>query len=210
MAVVKHFTTRWRNSSIYKKLIVSLTILSLQSCLLFLCFCLSVCLSLSFLSTQWWSIITTLRLHQHPSLFMEFRSQGHRGKKLRERKRQPSSQGHREGYSALYFQMTSQIERMCPCPHIFNCQSLVLTRHLLSETFTLRVSVWSALLSLYLNKIHFHKCIVPKICDLYFWTKPPQSHTESYWVISSRHKDVNMSANIWGGRCYCARNERIA
>lgn len=55
---------------------------------------------------------------------MEFRSQGRRGEKSREgKKRQPSSQGHREGYSALHFQMTSQIERMRPRPHIFNCQA---------------------------------------------------------------------------------------
>lgn len=62
-------------------------------------------------------------LHRHPSFFMEFRSQGRRGAKWQREKRQPCSQGQREGYSELYFQMTSQIERMCPCPHIFNCQS---------------------------------------------------------------------------------------
>lgn len=123
MAVVKHFTTQWRNSSIYKKQtdsILSLTILSLQSSL-FLGFRLSVSVL-----PQYSEMIHnhhSVCLHQHPSLFMEFRSQGRRGEKSRERKRQPSSQGQREGYSALYFQMTSQIERMCPCPHIFNCQS---------------------------------------------------------------------------------------
>lgn len=101
-------------------------------------------------------------LHQHPSLFMEFRSQGRRAEKSRERKRQPSSQGQREGYSALYFQMTSQIERMCPCPHIFNCQSWGINQTAFCSP------IWRALLtcSLYLNTIVFHKCIIPETYHL--------------------------------------------
>lgn len=126
---------------------------------LLLCFCLSV----SVLPRHSVMIHNhhSVRLHQHPSLFMEFHSQGCRGKKSRERKRQPSSQGQREGYSALYFQMTSQRERMSPCPHVFICQSLTSTRHLW-------LSVWSAPLSssLYFNKMRFHNCRVLNICEI--------------------------------------------
>lgn len=59
LAAFKHFTTQWRNSSIYKKnwWILSLTILSLQSSS---SFSVSDCLSPSVLNTLWWSIITTL------------------------------------------------------------------------------------------------------------------------------------------------------
>ena len=53
-------------------------------------------------------------LHQHPSLFMEFHSQGLGAERWRERRRRrPSSQGQREGYSAVYFQMTSQLKTLC-------------------------------------------------------------------------------------------------
>lgn len=126
---------------------------------LLLCFCLSV----SVLPRHSVMIHNhhSVRLHQHPSLFMEFHSQGCRGKKSRERKRQPSSQGQREGYSALYFQMTSQREEMSPCPHVFSCQSLTSARHLW-------LSVCSVLLagSLHMNKMGFHHCRVPNICEI--------------------------------------------
>lgn len=152
-----HFATQRRNGSTYKTLIPSLTILSLQYSLL-LCFRLSV----SVLPRHSVMIHNhhSVRLHQHPSLFMEFHSQGCRGKKSRERKRQPSSQGQREGYSALYFQMTSQRERMSPHPHVFICQSLTSTRHLW-------LSVWSVPLSgaLYLNKCVFTTA-VPNIYEI--------------------------------------------
>lgn len=113
-------------------------------------------------------------LHQHPSLFMEFCSQGRRWEKSRERKRQPSSQGQREGYSALYFKMTSQIERMCPCPHISNSWSWGINQ----SPFVRRLGEprWPDL-----NKLPFHKYIVLETYNLSL----NQTTAVRYWITIS-------------------------
>lgn len=101
---VKHFTAQWRNSSIPppKKTDRFHSFVNRSPaamCSLFLSVppvCLSVCLRPSSIHNH-----CSAGLHQHPSLFMEYRSQGWRGEKSRGREKDLESGAERRLLSTL-------------------------------------------------------------------------------------------------------------